>query len=304
MRRLVSVWLALLAAFWLTRAAVSSLLFGRVDQGYPALVELLLIPALQAMALAWATREPGSLQLALPWREGWRLRPLRGILAVDLGVVAVAWLVPASLCPSWLAPSLGGGLPGWIAAAKLLAAAALLGIALRRPEWEVRDRLAVAAVAAALLALAAEPWGGWLAALPGLLAPIPSPALRWFAAYGALLAAALLLALQAESALRRHSRAAALALGWALGLLLAASASAVLGFAGRPAQAAAPWSRAAASLGSLAGTALLVGGALTVSAGRPAAARAGAIRGAPAQEADVGTLPVRSGRREPGGKPI
>jgi len=81
MKRVVNLWLALLAAYWLIRAAASSLLFGRVDNGYPALVELLAIPALQAMALAWATRQRGSLQLALPWREGWRLRPLRGALA-------------------------------------------------------------------------------------------------------------------------------------------------------------------------------------------------------------------------------
>jgi hypothetical protein len=285
MRRVVSLWLALLAAYWLMRAAASSLLFGRVDQGYPALVELLAIPALQAMALAWATRQPGSLQLALPWREGWRLWPLRGALAVDAGVLAVAWLMPAAHRPAWLAPSLGAGLPGWLTALKLAGAAALLVAALCRRGFMPRDRLAVAAVAAASLALAAEPWRGWLAGLPGLPAMPASPSLRWFGAYGALTAAALLLVLQAASALRRHSQAAALAFDWALGLLLAAAGCAALGFTRQPAAAAAPWTHTAATLGSLSGTALLVGASLAAAAGVQGAGRASGPQPADAEQA-------------------
>jgi hypothetical protein len=274
MRRVVNLWLALLAAYWLMRAAASSLLLGRVDLGYPALVELLAIPALQALALAWATRQRGSLQLTLPWREGWRLVPLRGALAVDAGVLAVAWLMPAARRPSWLAPSLAAGLPAWLTALKLAAAAALLVVALCRQGWRMRDRVAVAAVAVALLALSAEPWRGWLAGLPGLpgLSAMPAltalpemaatPSLRFFGVYGAATAAALLLVLQAASALRRHNQAAALAFEWALGLLLAAAGCAALGFVRQPAAAATPWGNTAATLGSLSGTALLVGAAL------------------------------------------
>jgi hypothetical protein len=60
MRRLVHVWLALLAAFWLTRAAVSLVVFQRADRGWGALLELAAIPALQAVALAWLTRRHGN----------------------------------------------------------------------------------------------------------------------------------------------------------------------------------------------------------------------------------------------------
>jgi hypothetical protein len=291
MRRVVNLWLALLAAYWLMRAAASSLLFGRVDQGYPALVELLAIPALQAMALAWATRQPGSLQLALPWREGWRLWPLRGILAIDAGVLGAAWLMPAAHRPTWLAPSLGAGLPAWLTALKLAGAAALLAAALGRRGFMPRDRLALATVAAALLALAAEPWRGWLTGLTGLtgLSGLPpmaaSPSLRWFGVYGVLTAAALLLVLQAASALRRHSLAAALAFDWALGLLLAAAGCAALGFTRQPAAAAAPWTHAAAALGSLSGTALLVGAALAAAAGVKGVDRASGPQPAEAEEA-------------------
>src|ERR1700692_4140579 len=109
MRRLVSLWLALLAACWLTRAAASSLLLGRVDQGYGALLELLAIPALQALALGWLTRQPGPLDLLLPLRQAWRLRPLCGALALDSAVIAAAWLLPASSWPLRLALSPAGG---------------------------------------------------------------------------------------------------------------------------------------------------------------------------------------------------
>ncbi len=64
MRRLVHVWLALLAAFWLTRAAVSLAVFQRADRGWGALLELAAIPALQAVALAWLTRRHASAAVA------------------------------------------------------------------------------------------------------------------------------------------------------------------------------------------------------------------------------------------------
>jgi hypothetical protein len=288
MRRVVNLWLALLGAYWLTRAGASSLLFGRIDHDYPALLDLLAIPALQAVALAWATRQPGSVDLALPWREAWRLRAWRAALAVDVGILAASWLMPATSRPPWLEPSFRAGLPAWLAAAKLAAAAALLAAVLGRHGFRARDRLAVAALAAALLALAAEPWLGWLTRLPDRLSMVTAPALRWYGAYGALTAAAVLLALQAGAALRRSSQAAGLACDWALGLLLAAAGCAALGFVRQavPAVTAdALWTPAAATLGSLSATALLVGAVLAAAAGgRAVAASTTPVRRAPAGE--------------------
>jgi len=60
MKRLLALWLTLLGAFWLAREGTSALLFQRVDQGYGALAELLLVPALQVAVLAWLTRERES----------------------------------------------------------------------------------------------------------------------------------------------------------------------------------------------------------------------------------------------------
>jgi hypothetical protein len=60
MTRLLTLWLTLLAAFWLTREAVSALLFQRVDQGPAAWAELLIVPALQTAVLGWLTRAPAA----------------------------------------------------------------------------------------------------------------------------------------------------------------------------------------------------------------------------------------------------
>ncbi|MBW8874031.1 MAG: hypothetical protein JF614_03640 [Acidobacteria bacterium] len=58
MRRFLTLWLTLLAAFWLTRAAVSALLFQRADAGRATLFQVLAVPLLQAALLVWATRSP------------------------------------------------------------------------------------------------------------------------------------------------------------------------------------------------------------------------------------------------------
>ncbi|HKI03077.1 MAG TPA: hypothetical protein VKK31_13965 [Thermoanaerobaculia bacterium] len=58
MTRLLTLWLTLLAAFWLTRTAVSAVLFQRVDQGLGAWAELLIVPLLQAAVVGWLTRSP------------------------------------------------------------------------------------------------------------------------------------------------------------------------------------------------------------------------------------------------------
>jgi len=56
MQRFLTFWLTLLAAGWLTRAAVSALLFERADGGPAVLFQILAVPVLQAALLAWATR--------------------------------------------------------------------------------------------------------------------------------------------------------------------------------------------------------------------------------------------------------
>jgi hypothetical protein len=57
MTRLLILWLTLLGAFWLTRAAVSALLFQRAaDHEAGALLLLIAVPLLQTVAVGWLTR--------------------------------------------------------------------------------------------------------------------------------------------------------------------------------------------------------------------------------------------------------
>jgi hypothetical protein len=59
MKRLLILWLTLLAAFWFTRAAVSALLFQRAaDQEPGAVFLLVVVPLAQALAIGWLTRPP------------------------------------------------------------------------------------------------------------------------------------------------------------------------------------------------------------------------------------------------------
>ena len=61
MQRFLTLWLTLLGAGWLTRAAVSALLFERAGSGPATLVQVFAVALLQAALLAWATR-PGTLR--------------------------------------------------------------------------------------------------------------------------------------------------------------------------------------------------------------------------------------------------
>ena len=56
MQRFLTLWLTLLAAGWLTRAAVSALLFERAGSGPAFLLQVFAVPLLQAALLVWATR--------------------------------------------------------------------------------------------------------------------------------------------------------------------------------------------------------------------------------------------------------
>jgi hypothetical protein len=60
MRRLLAIWLTLLAAFWLTRAVVSAFLFERADRSWEGFLQLVMIPLLQTLILGWLTRPAGK----------------------------------------------------------------------------------------------------------------------------------------------------------------------------------------------------------------------------------------------------
>lgn len=234
MSRLLAIWLTLLAAFWLTRAASSALLFGTAGGGFGETFQLVTVPALQALLVAWATRRPGPFAHSTPLRLALRQPDLRAIFLFDAAVLAAGWIfLRHPWAGPWLGLAQGRNLPNaWIA---LKAGAA--GVLLVRSS---RDRW-ILALAAALLALAGLVFAGVVGPSPG------GGLLPWLALHGTLLAAGTALALEIQRRYRRDLPATVLALDWAVGLALFAGMAAVLGL-----------SPAAATLGSLAATALLV----------------------------------------------
>ncbi len=57
MKRHLKIWLALLAALWFTRAAVSALLFETADRSAAGIVQVIAISVLQALVVGWLTRD-------------------------------------------------------------------------------------------------------------------------------------------------------------------------------------------------------------------------------------------------------
>lgn len=56
MQRFLTFWLTLLGAGWLTRSAVSALLFERAGGGSVVLLQVFAVPLVQAALLTWTTR--------------------------------------------------------------------------------------------------------------------------------------------------------------------------------------------------------------------------------------------------------
>ena len=245
MSRLLALWLTLLAAFWLTRAASSALLFGTVDRGYGEAFQLVTVPVLQALLVAWATRRPGPFLHSVPVRIALRQADLRGILLLDAAVLAIGLIFTGH---PWLGLAQGRNLPNaWIALK-----AGTAGVVLARSS---RDRW-ILALAAALLALAVLVLAGALGPVPERFLSSQPRMLRWLAVHGPLFAAGTGLVLEIQRRFRRRHPAAVLALDWAIGLALLAGLIAAVQLARHPSLQE-PWASLAAMLSSLSVTALL-----------------------------------------------
>lgn len=253
MSRLLALWLTLLAAFWLTRASTSAVIFGNADRGYESIFLLVTVPALQALLVAWATRRPGPFAHALPVRTALRQPDLRAILFFDAAVLALGWFLGTLGEVGWFSLSQGRNLPSAWIALKAGAAAVVLFLGTRERGEEGRWLLGLAA---GLLALALMVLFDVLRPLPALLLPDQPRPLSWLLVHGLLFAAGTGLVLRVQRLFRRGRAAAALALDWALGLGLLAALTAALHLFRRPFLTE-PWGSFAATCNSLAVTALL-----------------------------------------------
>ncbi|MFL6289368.1 MAG: hypothetical protein ACJ759_00540 [Thermoanaerobaculia bacterium] len=257
MSRLFALWLTLLAAFWLTRALTSAVIFGNAGRGAEGVFQLVAVPALQALLVAWATRRPGPFAHAAPLRAALRQPDLRAILVLDAAVIALGWLLGTLQGIGWFSLTQGRNLPSaWIAIKAGAAAVVLLPGTRELDPERGQERRWLLGFAAALLALALAVFFDVLRPLPELLLPAQPRLLRWIAVHGLLLAAGTGLALRVQRFYRRGHAAAALALDWALGLALLAGLIAAPHLLERPFLPE-PWGSLATTCNSLAVTALL-----------------------------------------------
>ncbi|HVG08742.1 MAG TPA: hypothetical protein VNM67_13630 [Thermoanaerobaculia bacterium] len=253
MSRLLALWLTLLAAFWLTRALTSAVIFGNADRSYEGLFLLVTVPALQALLVAWATRRPGPFAHALPVRTALSQPDLRAILLLDAAVLVLGWLLGTLGEVGWFSLTQGRNLPSTWIALKAGAAAVILFLAARGRSPERRWPVGFAA---GLLALALMILFDVLRPLPALLLPDQPRLLSWLLVHGLLAAAGAGLVLRVQRLFRKGRAAAALALDWALGLGLIAALIAALHLFQRPFLTE-PWGSFVATCNSLAVTALL-----------------------------------------------
>jgi hypothetical protein len=228
MRRLATLWLTLLAAFWLSGTAVSALLFGHAEANREVVWSILCIPAAQTLLLGFLTRAPGSSPLAV-WRELGSSAWLRGVLALDLVVLAGGAIAAGRPLPGLPLDRLVDGYTG----VKLgLAGLGFGGLVARgrggRDAWiwlSLWGRARLALLAVGLLALASvhlssRTLGGLDLALGELYEEYPA------IVFAALLALGLGLLLAVLPLFHRRSPTVALALeiaaacGWVAGLLM------------------------------------------------------------------------------------
>lgn len=204
MKRLLTLWLTLLAALWLTRTAVSALLFQDAGRGFDAAFLLVTVPVLQTLTVGWFTRSPGPLPWAVLAREVRARRLLLGLLTADAAVLLLAALFESEIPPA-----------AW-AALQTLAAAAALGLGVARGAWDRPERawLGLLAFTLAIFALAALPG---LAPLQSAILPGRPPLLQRLACEVPPLVIAAAALLTCRDILGRESAVAGTALDAALG---------------------------------------------------------------------------------------
>lgn len=258
MRRLLTIWLTLLAAFWFTRAAVSALLFQSADLSERAVFQLVTVPVLQALLVGWLTRDPGRVPLLTPLRAALVHPAVRVALGIDLLLVLAGAVFHHG-------PGLGPAPPsvpaGWVGL-KLLAAGGLLVLLSRRGDEGERLRLGVLASSLAVLGVVgAVGFLDWSGVLLARWLPDASPVALWLFTRGPLAVVAAAALLEVQDLFRTADPGAARAFDWALGLGLLAALVTVLDLFALP-YPAAPWGPLATACAALGSTALLIGLAL------------------------------------------
>jgi hypothetical protein len=259
------VWACLTAALAVTTAFLSVAVFRHFDLRYVTLVQLLIIPTVQALVVGWVRCQWSLSQLARAAGAALRQRSLTALLILDLGVLCI--------------DSLGGWFTGDIAedrvrlvatwsALKAAGAGALLLAALLRAHGGWRQRPWLVALAVWALAVAAEPMFHWLGATPDLLNGLVPKAVRWLVTYGGMAAIGLIVLVRSASTVRDTDPVAAFLLDLTATLLFAMMLVVVLNVSLHPFLTE-PWATMVAVMALLGGSSVCAGALLVSSTRRP-----------------------------------
>lgn len=260
-----ALWACLTAALAATTAALSIVVFRHLDLRYVTLVQLLIIPTVQALVVGWVRRQWSLSQLARAARAALGHRLFTALLILDLGVLCIDSL------GGWFASGNAGTRPGLVAtwsALKAAGAGAPLLATLLRAHGGWRQRPWLVALAVSALAIAAGLCLHWLGAAPDPLHGLLPKALRWLIIYGSLAALGLIVLVRSASTVRDADPVAAFLLDLAAALLFALTLVVVLSLALHPFLND-PWATFVAILALLCGSSACAGSLLVCSTRRP-----------------------------------
>jgi hypothetical protein len=277
MRRYLAFWITCTVTLVVVSLLAAFVAFRRVDLRYEAFVAIVVIPAVQALALAATTSRRGLRTIAASFGSAWRHPSIRAVLVLDVALIGLGLLADVGRSMPVL---LAGISVRWMGV-KLAVASVVFceSVFTGRPAshdsaWSL-DRAWLLVISAALLALAAASVIAPVALAPDDLAlrlwPRMPTVLRWSMVYATLFGGFLAIALRSSTALSKVSGASAALVETALGFVGLASMIVVLNIFLRP-EVREPWSGLAIACGSFAATLILAAGLLARAQRTPASA--------------------------------
>ena len=240
-RRFLSFWLVLGIAHLLARVALSLLVFRLLDLRFEYYSQLVVVPALQALALCAALPSRQRVSRWAAWTAAFREPLVAVFLAGNVVALALAWVLRGH---PWF-------LPAALGAAEGLAAGILLIVLAVRRRFSAGERAWLLLAGVAAIAYASDFAVGWIAAFPDLVLAGKRRFVRWLIVYPPLFVLAIVLLLKLEGVFRRRWPAPAQVLDAAPAFAVAGGAVVFLSFYWRP-YLVEPWSSVVRTVSALA----------------------------------------------------
>jgi hypothetical protein len=270
--RFIALWIVLSFVLVITTSATSFFVFRHVDLRYELFVSFVVTPAVQALAVVWATRPPDMSALPATLREAWHHPLVTPVLLLDTILLLAGWILRRH-------PMLGlsGAVslqPAWLGIKAIAASLFFLTVVLQRPQavrWRVGERITLMAFVAVLLAAGGDGFSPWIGrASDALLATWwqGPTVVRWVGAYAPLFTVGVAVTVAAGVVLGRRRRSLQVLCDGGVALNLAAAALVAFDvflapYVGEPSRSI------ALTFGSTAATLFLIAGILGAAPGPP-----------------------------------